>query len=105
MSKLPKHYQKFIDEYPSVAQAYRTLSDATGEAGPLDAKTRQLVKLGMSIGAGMEGATHSHVRKSLAAGCTREEIRHAVIQATTTLGFPTMMRGLAWVDDVLEKES
>ncbi|MFN9707087.1 MAG: carboxymuconolactone decarboxylase family protein, partial [Planctomycetota bacterium] len=35
------------------------------------------------------------------AGCTPAEIRHAVVLATTTLGFPSTMAALRWVDDVL----
>ncbi|MBI5705647.1 MAG: carboxymuconolactone decarboxylase family protein [Armatimonadetes bacterium] len=104
MPKLPSHFKKFMTEQPAVGAAYGKLSDAVAEAGPLDAKTRALVKLGLSLGAKMEGAVHSQARKALEAGATREEIRHAVLQATTTLGFPQMMTGIAWVEDVFRKE-
>ena len=60
-----------------------------------------LVKLGLSIGAGMEGSTHSSVRKAVAAGCSPEEIQHVAVLSVTTLGFPSMMRARAWVEDVL----
>lgn len=103
MSKLPGHFQKFVDAQPHVATAYKELGEAVSQAGPLDKKTCALIKLGMSVGAKMEGATHSQARKALEAGATREEIRHAVLQATTTLGFPMMMTGLAWVEDVFEQ--
>lgn len=52
----------------------------------------------------MEGAVHSHVRKSIEAGATAEEIRHTIILSTTTIGFPNMMAALSWADDVLNKE-
>jgi alkylhydroperoxidase/carboxymuconolactone decarboxylase family protein YurZ len=103
MSKLPEHYVRFMQRYAGVGDAYRALGDAVAGAGPLDAKTRALIKLGMSIGAQLEGASHSQTRKALEAGATPEEIRHAVLQATSTLGFPLMMAGLAWVDDVIEE--
>jgi 4-carboxymuconolactone decarboxylase len=103
MKNLPGHFSKFLEAYPKVAEAYNALGTATAEAGPLDIKTQCLIKLGMAVASAQEGATHSHVRKSLEAGASADEIRHAVILATTTLGFPTMMRGLAWVGDVLEK--
>ena len=104
MSKLPSHFENFLRTYPEVGEAYRSLSDASANAGPLDKKTTSLVKLGMAIGSAQEGATHSHARKALAAGATPDEIRHAVILAVTTLGFPSMMRGLAWVEDVLKEQ-
>lgn len=105
MPKLPSRYVKFFERYPDVGQAYRKLGDAVSDAGPLDSKTSALVKLGIAIGARMEGAVHSHVRKSREAGATPDEIRHVALQATTTLGFPNMMAALSWVDDVLEKPS
>lgn len=105
MGRLPKRYERFMETYPEVGKAYRALGDAVADAGPLDAKVRALVKLGISVGARQEGGARSHVRKALEAGATPEEIRHAVMQATTTVGFPTMMAGLSWADEVLEDVS
>ncbi|MBI5707902.1 MAG: carboxymuconolactone decarboxylase family protein [Armatimonadetes bacterium] len=103
MTKFPKHFSKFLEDYPDLGQAYMSISDAVSAAGPLDRKTSCLVKLGMAVGSAQEGATHSQVRKALEAGATPDELRHAVLLAVTTLGFPSMMRGLAWVEDVLAK--
>jgi alkylhydroperoxidase/carboxymuconolactone decarboxylase family protein YurZ len=52
----------------------------------------------------LEGAVHSHVRKALDAGVTPEEIRHAVMLAMPTLGLPTAMAAMTWVDDVLARK-
>lgn len=101
-TKLPARYCQFQKDYPVVFRAYATLGTATADAGPLDAKTRALVKLGIAIGGQMEGAVHSHTRRALGASCTAAEIRHTVVLATTTLGFPSMMKCLSWVDDVLK---
>ncbi len=103
MSKLPKRFTSFVETYPVIGSAYSEMSLAVASAGPLDEKTRCLIKLGISIGAGMEGATHSQARKALEAGATAEELRHAALQALTTIGFPSMMRGYAWVEDVIAK--
>lgn len=101
MSKLPKRFTDFVQTYPAIGKAYRELGDAVADAGPLDPKTRQLVKIGIAIAAGLEGGVHSHVRKAIDAGATTEEIRHAVLQCVTTIGFPAMMKGMSWVEDVL----
>lgn len=101
MSKLPKRFSDFIDRYPTVGNAYQELGQAVAGAGPLDAKTSQLVKVGIAIAAGLEGGVHSHVRKALEAGATPDEIRHAALQCLTTIGFPAMMRGMSWIEDVL----
>ena len=86
-------------------RAYEMLGEATQEAGPLDTKTRALVKLAIATGSWREGAVHSHARRALQAGCTPDEIRHVVLLATTTLGFPSMMGALSWVEDVLGSEA
>lgn len=100
--KLPGAFGKFMDRFPEVFQGYDAMGKAAHAGGPLDAKTRELVKLGMTIGARLEGATHSHVRKALAAGATAAEIRHATPLAISTLGLPTTVMALTWVDDVLD---
>src|SRR4051812_45734408 len=101
MANLPKHFTDFVETYPAVGKAYGELGKAVSEAGPLDKKTQLLVKVGIAIAAGLEGGTHSNARKALEAGATPDELRHTAILALTTIGFPSMMKGLAWVDDVL----
>ena len=103
MSQIPKRYRKFKEDYTAVANAYETMGDAVHEAGPLDEKTRALIKLSISTGARFEGAVHSHTRKALNVKCTPEEIRHAVMLSLPTIGLPSMMAALSWVDDILEK--
>jgi len=101
MGKPPKRFQKFTEDYPAVAEAYERLGAACHQGGPLEEEQRALIKLGISIGARMEGAVHSHVRKALGAGVSPEEIRHAVLLALPTIGLPSMMAAMTWVDDVL----
>ena len=101
VAKIPEFYQQGKKKYPDVFDAYESMSEAAKAAGPLDAKTVALAKLAMSIGAGLEGATHSAGRKGRDAGCSDEEMRHVALLGVTTLGFPTMMRARAWVEDVL----
>lgn len=104
MSDLPAPYTHIRTEFPEVAAAYDALGNAIHEAGPLDAKTRQLVKLALSVGAGLEGATHAHTRRSLEMGLSPEEIKHVVLLAMTTLGFPATVTAYTWVGDELEKK-
>ncbi|MEP0823268.1 MAG: carboxymuconolactone decarboxylase family protein [Ignavibacterium sp.] len=99
---IPKRFQQFTEQYPDVARAYEQLGDAVHGAGPLDDKTRALVKLAISTGARLEGAVHAHARKALAAGVKPEELRHAVMLSLPTIGLPSMMAALSWLDDVLE---
>ena len=103
MAKPPKRFQKFVKEYPKVAKAYETLGDEVHAVGPLDEKTRALVKLSISVGARLEGAVHSHVRKALAVGAKPDELRHVALLSLPTIGLPSMMAALSWIDDVLQE--
>ena len=103
MSNIPKRFTRFLEDYPDVGKAYETLGDAVHAAGPLDPKSRALIKLAISVGAGLEGAAHSHIRKALAAGLTEDELRHAVLLALPTIGLPSMMAAMTWIDDIVDK--
>ncbi len=100
--KLPKQYLKLKESYPGLMDAVADLGKAASQAGPLDEKIGQLIQLAGAVAQRSEGAVHSHARRALAAGASPEEIRHAVILLTSTLGFPNVSAALSWVDDVLE---
>lgn len=100
---IPKPYRQMHDRYPDFMQSYEAFAKSAAESGPLDAKTIALTKLAISIGAGLEGGTHSHARKALEAGCSPDELRHVAMLSAPTMGFPTMMRARSWVEDVLTK--
>ncbi len=99
---IPKPYKQMHQQHPELMQAYESFGEAARKCGPLSDREVALVKLGISIGAGLEGAAHSHCRKALEAGCTAEDLRHLAILSAPTTGFPSMMRARSWVEDVLE---
>lgn len=103
MAYLPDIYIDFKRQYPEVAGAYDELALKCHEWGPLDAKTRRLVKLGIAIGLNSEGGVRSHARRALAEGASADEIRHVVLLAFTTAGFPYMAAAMKWVEKVIEK--
>ncbi len=103
MSNLTKHFEKFIRDYPEIAVAYETLGDAVHKQGPLDEKSRALVKLAISAGSKMEGAVHSQVKKALKVKLTKAEIRQVALLSIPTIGFPSAMAVLSWMDDILDK--
>jgi AhpD family alkylhydroperoxidase len=104
LEQLPKPYLEFRDRFPELARAYDTLGETAHQNGPLDDKTRQLVKLALSIGAGHEGAVHSHTRRAMHAGATREEVFHVVTLAVTSIGFPSAVAAYTWVTDELKRK-
>ena len=100
MAKIPNWYMEQRKRHPEVLEAYEELGEACRKAGPLDGKTQALAKLAIAVGARLEGAVHSHVRRAIEAGVSADECRHVVLLATTTIGFPAMMAALSWVEDV-----
>lgn len=100
---IPKSYEKMHTEYPEFMQAYEAMGKAAREAGPLSDREVALVKLAISITAGLEGGAHSHTRKALSAGCSGDDLRHVAMLTAPTIGFPTMMRAKSWIEDVLDK--
>ena len=104
MKQLPKRFKKFQKEFPAIAKAYEELGTAVHKSGPLNERSRALIKLAISTGAGMEGAVHSHTRKAIEAGCTKAEIKQTIMLALPTIGFPSTMAALSWVEDIIEKK-
>jgi len=98
---LPQPYKTFAKEFPEVFEKHQNLGQACRQAGPLEAKTQELVKLGIAIGTSSRGGVMSAVRKALDAGVSREEINHAILLAITTNGFPKMIVALGWAEEVM----
>lgn len=102
--KIPSTYRAMHKQFPDFMQAYEAMGQAARQAGPLTDREVAMVKLAISIGAGLQGGAHSHCRKALQAGCSPEDLRHVAILAAPTIGFPTMMRAKSWVEDVLSQQ-
>jgi AhpD family alkylhydroperoxidase len=98
---LPSAAGRIADRYPNIWAAYEQLGEATAKAGSLDAKTRRLIKLALAIGNSAEGAVHSHVRRAILEGITREELRHVMLLAIPTLGLPAAVKAMTWIDDII----
>lgn len=103
MPKMPGQYISIQKKYKGVIRAVEGLGKAAKAAGPLGNKTAHLIQLAAAAAIRSEGSVHSHARRALNAGAKPDEVRHAVILLTSTIGFPTVSAALSWVEDVLEK--
>lgn len=85
-----KHLQqltaKLARDLRSPMSAFAQLNAATTAAGALDAKTKQLIALGISITARCDDCIAYHMHDAIRAGASREEIME-------TLGVSIMMGG------------
>jgi alkylhydroperoxidase/carboxymuconolactone decarboxylase family protein YurZ len=98
-------YLKLKDRHGDLIEAVEALSTTARTSGPLDEKTGHLIQLGAAAAIHSIGSVRSHAARALAAGATREEIHHAIIVLTSTIGFPTVAAALSWIDDAIEKSA
>jgi alkylhydroperoxidase/carboxymuconolactone decarboxylase family protein YurZ len=89
----------FNTKHPAVWDAFAKLGDACHQAGPLDEKTRKLVKLALAIALRHEGGVHSATRRALESGVTQDEMEHVALLAITTIGWPAAIAGMTWIAD------
>jgi 4-carboxymuconolactone decarboxylase len=100
--KPPSLYVRFQSDYPEFFKAWELTGSAARAAGPIDGKTAHLVQLAAAAAIRSEGAVHSHVRRALEAGATAAEIRQALMLTAPTIGFPNVIAGLSWAQDILD---
>ena len=98
---LPESIVQFKSKYPQIWEAFAALGEKCHETGPLDEKTRRLVKLGIAVALRQEGAVHSAARNALRSGVTAEAMHHVAILAITTIGWPAAYAAMTWIDDAL----
>ena len=97
----PGWYTFIKENHGDLIQSLENLCEVIRRQGPLDEKTSQLIQLAAAAAIRSVGSVHSHARRALKAGAQPEEIYHAVILLTSTIGFPSTSAALSWVHDVL----
>jgi AhpD family alkylhydroperoxidase len=102
--KLPKMYIDIKKRYTKLDSALENLGKTIRTIGPINDKTSHLIQLGAAAAIRSEGAVHSHARRAREAGANEEEIYHALILLTSTIGFPAVSAAISWTDDVIKKE-
>ena len=101
MAKLPNQFMSIRKRFAKYFKAVENVGKEARAAGPLNAKTAHLIQLAAAAAIRSEGSVHSHTRRALEAGAKPEEIYHAIILLTSTIGFPTVSAALSWADDVI----
>ncbi len=102
---LPAAAGRIANCHPELYRAYAALGEACAKAGPIESEAARLVKLALAIGAGSEGAVHSHCRRALAEGVDAATLKQVALLAIPTLGFPRAIAALTWVEDVTDSDN
>lgn len=99
---MPGAAGELADAHPDIWKAYASLGRATAEAGPLTDRERRLVKLALAIGAGSEGAVHSHTRRARSEGIEDAAIAQVALLAIGPLGLPRAVAARTWIEDIAD---
>ncbi|MDX1775055.1 MAG: carboxymuconolactone decarboxylase family protein [Desulfobulbales bacterium] len=101
MAQYSDNYRWLLENFSTVMEKHQDLGKAIREAGPIDDKNSQLIQLGAAAAIRSEGSVHSHVKRALAAGAKPDEIYHAIVLLTSTIGFPAAAAALSWARDIV----
>jgi 4-carboxymuconolactone decarboxylase len=82
----------FQAQFPEIWRAYTQLKTACDQGGPLDRKTAELIRIGISVAMEHEGGLIAHISQARTAGASDEEIQHAIVVATGLAGLPATLK-------------
>jgi 4-carboxymuconolactone decarboxylase len=102
--RLPKTFKQFVAKYPVLGEAHQRVGREVESLGPMDAKQCALVKIGISLGAGLESAVRSHVRRARQHGASEEEVEQAILLGMNTVGFPRTVAAWSWAQEQFERD-
>ncbi|HSC38628.1 MAG TPA: carboxymuconolactone decarboxylase family protein [Chitinophagaceae bacterium] len=91
-------YDLFRRESPEVFTAFNGLVQSLVNTKGLDAKTKQLLYIGMKIVAGDDTAVKFHIPMAVQAGATRDEIKETFLLTLVVTG----LKGLGNLPAALE---
>ncbi len=86
MPQGPDLYAIFHREAPEVFAAFNGFIQSLANSKGLDAKTKQLIYIGMKIVTGDTTAVKFHIPMALRAGATRDEIKETILLTLTVTG-------------------
>ncbi len=104
MTKYPRNYTAIQKRFSKLMSAHEEVGRLAKAAGPIDAKTANLIQLAACVALRSEGGVHSHARRAIKAGASKDEVYHALALLINTVGFPTIAAAFSWVNDLLGKK-
>jgi alkylhydroperoxidase/carboxymuconolactone decarboxylase family protein YurZ len=93
----------FQKEAPEVAKAFDGLIEALKGTTGLDAKTKQLIYIGIKSALGDTTAVYFHVPMAKKLGATREEIKDTILITLTVCGLKGVASCLPLALDIYDK--
>lgn len=102
---IEQNLRYFTEAHADIYEAYERYGQLVhNQGGPLEEKTRWLIKVALSVQAQYPYALRTHILKALNSGCTLEEIEHAILLVAPSAGFPKTMTGILILRNLLEEK-
>ena len=100
----PGTFRRLVKAFPAIEAAHEQMARVVDLTGPLDRATCELIKIGICVGAGLESALRSHVRRASQAGATHASIEQAIFLGMTTVGFPRATAAWSWAQEQFRRD-
>ena len=92
MKDIHKVLKQFKEDCTSIYAMHEAMGKEIHEkGGPLEEKTRWLIKIAISGASSHRTALETHILKAREAGASEDEILHVLLLLIQTTGFPTFM--------------
>ncbi len=82
-------------DIPEVMQGFNAMAQAAGKAGALDAKTKELIAMALSVGARCDQCIGYHGKALAKLGATRAEVQEMLGMCVYMGGGPSLMYAAA----------
>ncbi|NPA81206.1 MAG: carboxymuconolactone decarboxylase family protein [Epsilonproteobacteria bacterium] len=102
LTEIKRLIGKLQKDQPKEIQAFLGFMTTVTKEGVLSTKQKELINLALAVAAQCEWCIALHVNEALKAGCTKEEIMEAAMQAVLMHGGPALMY-LTPVEKALEE--
>lgn len=103
MRDIHEIFTRFKEEFPEVYARHEALGKEIHEnAGPLDKKSRWLIKIAISAACNHKRALATHIKRAREAGVAEQEIKHALLLLIPTAGFPAFMKAYSVLDQMVD---
>lgn len=101
-SIIEKNLKYIRETHSDIYESYKKYGNSIHtKGGPLDEKTRWLIKVAISTVCEYPYALTTHIKKAHDAGCSRKDIEHAILLVAPSAGFPKTMEGLLILRQIL----
>ena len=82
---------KLRGDIPDTLRGFTAMAQAAGKDGALDAKTKELIAIALSVSVRCDPCLGYHTQALVKLGCTREELAEALGMAVYMGGGPSLM--------------